>query len=368
MRDLARLLSEPAPPVLVDVREPYERAVSFIPGSLHVPLDLLETRARQLLPDPGATIVLYCAAGIRSLYAVEMLSHLGYLRALSLAGGIAEWESRGLAVAQGEAPAEREWSPRYVRQLRIPEVGPEGQKRLLSSRVLVIGAGGLGSPAALYLAAAGIGTLGLVDFDRVDITNLHRQVLFDTSDVGAPKAHTARARLAALNPEIEIVPHDLRLTAANAKAIVSGYEVVVDGSDNFATRYLVNDICLKLGRPNVHGSIMRFEGQVSVFCAEGGPCYRCLFPEPPPPGVVPSCAEAGVLGLLPGVIGTLQATEAVKLLLGIGEPLVGRLVRYDALAMRFEEFKIDRAPDCAWCRPGAPFPGLIDYDSFCGPG
>jgi molybdopterin/thiamine biosynthesis adenylyltransferase len=247
-------------------------------------------------------------------------------------------------------------------------VGPGGQKRLLDARVLVVGAGGLGSPVALYLAAAGIGTLGLVDDDTVDLTNLHRQVLFNTSDIGQSKVQLAGARLEALNPDVEVVTYPERFTSGNADRIASEYELIIDGTDNFATRYLVNDICLKLGIPNVHGSIHRFEGQVSVFCKDGGPCYRCLFPEPPPPGTVPSCAEAGVLGVLPGVIGTLQATEAVKLLLGIGDPLVGRLLRFDALEMRFDEFQVSRSEACAWCAPGAPFPGLVDYDDFCGSG
>lgn len=352
----------------MDIREPYERAISFIPDSLHVPQDELEGRAESELPRRDAPIVLYCASGIRSLAALRVLRGLGYTQVASLAGGIIDWEASGYPVAAGTHARPTEWSPRYHRQLRIPEVGPEGQKRLLEARVLVVGAGGLGSPVALYLAAAGIGRLGLVDYDSVDLTNLHRQVIFTTGDIGAPKAHIASAKLRALNPDIDIAAHQERFTRANAERIAADYELIVDGTDNFATRYLVNDICLKLGIPNVHGAIHRFEGQVSVFCAGAGPCYRCLYPEPPPAGTVPSCAEAGVLGVLPGVIGTLQATEAVKLLLGIGQPLIGRLLRFDALDMRFEEFQVGRRTDCAWCAPGVPFPGLADYDELCGSG
>ena len=368
VRALKKELAGLAPPRLVDIREPYERAISFIPDSLHLPQDELESRAVSALPDRGEPIVLYCASGIRSLAAARQLAKLGYTQVVSLAGGIVDWEAEGYPVTAGAPPKRLEWSARYLRQLRIPEVGPDGQKRLLSARVLVVGAGGLGSPVALYLAAAGVGRLGLVDYDAVELSNLHRQVLFATGDIGFPKVHIAGSRLKALNPDIEVVPYAERFTRDNAERIASEYQVIVDGTDNFATRYLVNDICIKLGIPNVHGAIHRFEGQVSVFCADGGPCYRCLFPEPPPPGTVPSCAEAGVLGVLPGVIGTLQATEAVKLLLGIGEPLVGRLLRFDALAMQFDEFQVSRREDCAWCRPGAPFPGLVDYDDFCGPG
>jgi adenylyltransferase/sulfurtransferase len=233
--------------------------------------------------------------------------------------------------------------------------------------VLIVGAGGLGSPAALYLAAAGIGTVGLVDHDSVALNNLHRQILYRTSDVGTPKVHTARATLQALNRDVEVVPYMERLTADNAPRIVGEYDVVIDGSDNFATRYLVNDVCLMLERPVVHGAVFRFEGQVSVFGYPGGPCYRCLFPEPPPPAEVPSCEEAGVLGLLPGVVGTLQATEAVKLILGLGRPLAGRMVRYDALGATFETFDLPKRSDCRWCAPDREFPGLDDYDALCGP-
>jgi adenylyltransferase/sulfurtransferase len=266
------------------------------------------------------------------------------------------------------ATLSREELQRYARHLILPEVGPEGQAKLKAGRVLLVGAGGLGSPAALYLAAAGVGTLGLVDFDVVDESNLHRQVLFGTSDVGRPKLSAAMARLSDVNPNVRLVPFEERLTSENALRILSDFDVVADGTDNFPTRYLVNDACVLLGKPNVYASIFRFEGQASVFGAKDGPCYRCLYAEPPPPGLVPSCAEGGVLGVLPGLLGVIQATETVKLLLGAGEPLVGRLLLVDALAMRFRELRVRRNPDCVVCGPRPTVTRLIDYEAFCGVG
>jgi sulfur-carrier protein adenylyltransferase/sulfurtransferase len=255
---------------------------------------------------------------------------------------------------------------RYARHLILPEVGPEGQRKLKASRVLMVGAGGLGSPIGLYLAAAGVGTLGIVEFDVVDATNLQRQVLHGTSDIGCLKLDSARERLAEINPHVRVEPHPTRLTSENAMEILRDYDVVVDGSDNFPTRYLVNDACVLLGKPYVYGSIFRFEGQLSVFAVEGGPCYRCLFAEPPPPGLVPSCAEGGVLGVLPGIVGSLQALEVIKLLLGIGEPMVGRLLMFDALRMRFRELKLRRDPGCPVCGDNPTVRELIDYERFCG--
>jgi adenylyltransferase/sulfurtransferase len=254
---------------------------------------------------------------------------------------------------------------RYKRHLLLDEVGAEGQRRLLDARVLIIGAGGLGSPSALYLAAAGVGTLGLVDFDRVDASNLQRQILYGTADVGRPKVEVATERLQALNPDVRVVAHPEKLEAANARQRISAYDVVLDGTDTFPSRYLTNDVCVWERRPLVYGSIMRFEGQVSVFDATRGPCYRCLFPEPPPPELAPNCAAAGVLGVLPGVIGMLQATEVIKLLLGRGEPLIGRLLAYDALSLEFRTFKLSRDPDCAVCGPAPRITGPIDYEAFC---
>jgi adenylyltransferase/sulfurtransferase len=255
---------------------------------------------------------------------------------------------------------------RYSRHLIMPEVGMEGQKRLKASSVLLIGAGGLGSPLGLYLAAAGVGRIGLVDFDIVDFSNLQRQVLHGTADVGRPKLHSARDRLQAINPEVRVDLHETKITSANALSLLGGYDVIIDGTDNFPTRYLVNDACVLLGKPNVYGSIFRFDGQASVFYPGRGPCYRCLYPEPPPPGEVPSCAEGGVLGILPGLIGCIQATEAVKLILGQGSPLIGRLILYDALQMSFREFIVRRNPRCPMCGDAPTIKQLIDYEQFCG--
>jgi adenylyltransferase/sulfurtransferase len=266
------------------------------------------------------------------------------------------------------AELSRDEIARYSRHLLLPEVGAAGQARLKAGRVLVVGAGGLGSPAALYLAAAGVGRIGLADFDTIDVSNLQRQVLYDTRDVGRPKAERARERLAALNPHVEVAVHPERLTKDNARSVLSGYDVVLDGTDNFATRYLTNDACFLLGLPNVYGSIYRFEGQVSVFQRGRGPCYRCLYPAPPEPGLVPSCAEGGVLGVLPGVVGSLQATEALKLLLGVGRSLAGRLLLYDALALEFREIALRRDPACPLCGESPTITDLADYDALCGAG
>jgi adenylyltransferase/sulfurtransferase len=257
---------------------------------------------------------------------------------------------------------------RYSRHLIMPEVALEGQKKLKASSVLLIGMGGLGSPLGMYLAAAGVGKLGLLDFDTVDFTNLQRQVMYSTDDVGKPKAEASAARLQGINPFLEIEIHKTRLSSDNAMELFKDYDIIIDGTDNFPTRYLVNDACVLLGKPNVYGSIFRFEGQVTVFHAQEGPCYRCLYPEPPPPGLVPSCAEGGVLGILPGVVGLMQATEAVKLICGIGEPLIGRLVLYDALAMQFKELKLRKDPNCPVCGENPTVKGLIDYEEFCGLG
>ena len=354
--------------VLVDVREPDEVAGGSPPGSARIVRGFLELRIEDQVPDLESTVVVMCAGGSRSLFAARDLQELGYQDVRSMASGFNGWKNDGLPV---EVPrtlgdAERE---RYGRHLLIPEVGEEGQIRLLESKVLLIGAGGLGSPAAFYLAAAGVGTLTLIDDDVVDRSNLQRQILHVDERVGTPKVDSARQTLHALNPAIQINTRQERLTSANVDEILAGHDVVVDGSDNFATRYLVNDACVKHGIPNVHGSIFRFEGQLSVFWpgyeARRGPCYRCLFPEPPPPELAPSCAEAGVLGILPGVIGTLEAVETVKVLLGIGDPLVGRLSVYDALDQRFTELKVDRNPECPCCGDNAKPIEYVDYAVSC---
>ena len=260
----------------------------------------------------------------------------------------------------------REELTRYARHVILPDVGIDGQRRLKAARVLCVGAGGLGSPAAMYLAAAGVGTLGIVDFDDVDASNLQRQILHDTAGMGRPKVESARDRLKAINPNVSVEMHHVRLTSANALDILERYDVVLDGADNFPTRYLVNDACVLLGKPNAFGAIFRFEGQASVFAAKNGPCYRCIYPEPPPPGLVPSCAEAGVFGVLPGIIGTIQATETIKLILGVGETLVGRLLVYDAMRMAFHELKVPKDPDCPVCGKHPTVRALIDYETFCG--
>lgn len=353
---------------LIDVREADEIAQGSPPGAFRLGRGFLELRVEDAIKDKAATVLVTCAGGVRSLFAAEALTLLGYTDVRSIKGGFDAWKNAGLPV---EVPRSLsgEQRARYSRHLLMPEVGERGQRRLLDSKVLIVGAGGLGSPVALYLAAAGVGTIGLVDFDVVDRSNLQRQILHTDARVGAPKVESARTTLLALNPSITVDIHETRLDSRNVEAIFAGYDVVVDGSDNFATRYLVNDACVKLRVPNVHGSIFRFEGQVSVFWPNypkrRGPCYRCVYPEPPPPELAPSCAEAGVLGVLPGVVGLLEAVETIKILLGIGDPLVGRLVHYDALPARFTELGLDPDPDCAYCREGAVFPGYVDYETFC---
>lgn len=354
--------------VLIDVREPDEIAQGSPRGAIRIGRGFLELRIETHAPDPGVPVFLLCASGSRSLLAADDLRRIGYTDARSVAGGFKAWKESGRAweTPRTLGPAERE---RYGRHLTIPEVGEAGQARLLESKVLLVGAGGLGCPAAAYLAAAGVGTITIVDDDRVDRSNLQRQILHRDDRVGAPKVISARDTLLARNPAIEVVTHEKRLTAENVEEIFAGQDVVVDGTDNFETRYLINDACVRLGIPNVHGSVYRFEGQVSVFWprreSAPGPCYRCLYPEPPPPELAPSCAEAGVLGALPGVVGTLQAVETVKVLLGIGAPLVGRLLRYDGLDGETEILEQVRDPECPCCAPGAEFTGYETVSGGC---
>ncbi|RMH15988.1 MAG: molybdopterin-synthase adenylyltransferase MoeB [Acidobacteria bacterium] len=354
--------------VLVDVREPDEVAAGSPAGARRIVRGFLELRIEEQVPDLERPILVMCAGGARSLFAARDLQALGYRDVRSVARGFAGWKADGLPIEEPRVLSDGQ-RERYGRHILIPEVGEEGQIRLLDSKVLLVGAGGLGSPAAFYLAAAGVGTLGIVDDDVVDRSNLQRQILHADARVGTPKVDSARATLEALNPDVEIQTYRERLVPENVERIFDGYDLVLDGSDNFPTRYLVNDACVKLGLPNVHGSIFRFEGQVSVFWpgypARRGPCYRCLFAEPPPPELAPSCAEAGVLGILPGVIGTLEAVEAVKILLDRGDPLVGRLLVYDALEQRFTELRINPNPDCPCCGDGATFEGYVLYDEAC---
>ena len=350
-------------PLLVDVREVGEFASGVLPGSMLVPRGNLEGAIARMAPDPATEVVLYCAVGNRSALAAQALQAMGYGNVASLAGGIALWRRAGHPVSLPDRTGAGE--ARYARHHVLREIGEAGQARLLASRVLLIGAGGLGSPVALYLAAAGVGTLGIVDPDVVDITNLQRQVLHDVTALGALKVDSAAAALRRLNDDVEVIRFAEPIEAANALRMMEGYDVVVDGADNFPTRYLVNDASLRLRVPVVHGSIFRWEGQATVFDPYHGPCYRCLFPEPPPPELAPNCAEAGVLGALPGVIGSIQAVEAVKLILGVGESLRGRLLTYDALAGEFGELRLERDPSCPACSDESSPPALVDYDDAC---
>ncbi|MGH2971965.1 MAG: molybdopterin-synthase adenylyltransferase MoeB [Gaiellaceae bacterium] len=352
-------------PLIVDVRELDEWAEGRIPGAVHIPRGFLESRIEQAAPDRAQPILVYCAGGNRSAFAAKSLGELGYENVVSLAGGYTDWKRSGLPT---ELPrtldaAKRE---RYSRHLLIPEVGEEGQLKLLDSRILLIGAGGLGSPASLYLAAAGVGRLGIVDDDRVDASNLQRQIAHSTERLGDWKADSAKRTIEALNPDVEVVTYKERLTSENVDRILAdGWDVIVDGADNFPTRYLINDASVWHDIPVVHGSIYRFEGQVTVFKPHEGPCYRCLFPTPPPPELAPSCAEGGVLGVLPGIVGSLQASEALKLALGVGESLAGRLLLFDALATEFNEVTLRRDPDCPVCGEHPTITEYIDYVEFC---
>jgi sulfur-carrier protein adenylyltransferase/sulfurtransferase len=350
---------------VVDVRERDEWDEGHLPGAVHVPRGHLESRIERAEPDKERTVILYCSSGNRSAFAAKALEELGYERAVSLAGGFTDWKRNGFPVEIPEALDEPK-RRRYSRHLLIPEVGEEGQLRLLQSRVLLIGAGGLGSPASLYLAAAGVGTLGIVDDDAVDETNLQRQIVHSTERLGDSKAESAKRTIEALNPDVTVKVFQERLTAENVDRILGeGWDVIVDGADNFPTRYLLNDASVWHRIPVVHGSIFRFEGQTTVFKPFEGPCYRCLFPQPPPPELAPSCAEGGVLGVLPGVIGSLQANEALKIALGIGEPLIGRLLMFDALDSTFTEIKLRRDPDCPVCGENPTITDYIDYVEFC---
>jgi molybdopterin/thiamine biosynthesis adenylyltransferase/rhodanese-related sulfurtransferase len=347
------------------VRELDEWQEGHIPGAVHVPRGFLESRVESTLPDKARAVVVYCAAGNRSAFAAKTLTELGYADVVSLAGGFTDWKRNGLPIDLPRmlSPEKR---ARYSRHLLIPEVGEEGQMKLLESRILLIGAGGLGSPASLYLAAAGVGRLGIVDADIVDESNLQRQIAHSLDTLGAPKVDSAKRAINALNPDVEVRTYRERLTSENIDRILGeGWDVIVDGADNFPTRYLLNDASVWHNIPVVHGSIYRFEGQVTVLKPHEGPCYRCLFPEPPPPELAPSCAEGGVLGVLPGIIGSLQTNEAIKLALGIGEPLVGRLVLFDALSTEFDEVRIERRADCPVCGDNPTITEYIDYVEFC---
>jgi molybdopterin/thiamine biosynthesis adenylyltransferase/rhodanese-related sulfurtransferase len=366
-RDAATALASAVPPLLIDVREADEFEQGAIKGAIHIPRGNLESRIEAVAPDRSAPVIISCQSGARSAFAAKALQELGYEHVSSLAGGFSRWKQNG---NEWSVPAvlDAERRRRYSRHILIPEVGEAGQLKLLASKVLMIGAGGLGSPSSLYLAAAGVGTIGIIDEDVVDDSNLQRQILHTTDRIGVAKTESARQALTALNPDVEVVAYNERLTSANIDRILPGYDLVVDGTDNFPTRYLLNDASVKHDIPVVHASIFRFEGQMTVFKPHEGPCYRCLFPEPPPVDLAPSCAEGGVLGVLPGIMGTLQASEALKLLLDIGEPLVGRLLLVDALDASFHEVALRRDPGCPVCGDNAGEITYIDYEQFCAGG
>ncbi len=352
------------PPTLVDVRERDEYEEGALKGAIHIPRGFLELQIENKVPDRDGPLVVYCAGGTRSALAAQALGAMGYSNVSSMAGGFAAWKNGGLPYAVPQKLTEDQRG-RYSRHLLIPEVGEVGQLKLLDAKVLLLGAGGLGSPAALYLAAAGVGTLGIVDADTVDASNLQRQILHNTGRLGQYKTESARETINALNPDVKVVEHRTRLSAENVLDLIRDYDVIVDGADNFPTRYALNDASVILNKPVVHGSIFRFEGQTTVFKPYDGPCYRCLFPEPPPAELAPSCAEAGVLGVLPGIIGSLQAIEAIKLILGIGDPLIGRLLLYDALETSFRELKLRRDPDCPVCGTNATIKTVEDIIFAC---
>jgi molybdopterin/thiamine biosynthesis adenylyltransferase/rhodanese-related sulfurtransferase len=352
--------------VVLDVREPDEYDQGALPGALHIPRGHLESQIEAKVFDRGAPIVVYCAGGTRSAFAAQTLEQLGYTDVVSMAGGFNRWKDEG---REWKVPAtlDADQRNRYMRHLLLPEVGVSGQTKLLDSRVLLLGAGGLGSPAALYLAAAGVGTLGIVDMDEVDASNLQRQILHNIDRIGERKVDSAKKTLTAINPDVDVVTFDTRLSADNVLAVLAGYDVVIDGADNFPSRYLLNDASVKLGIPVVHGSIFRFEGMVTVFHPLRGPTYRDMVPEPPPAELAPSCAEAGVLGVLPGIVGSIQALEAIKLLLDLGDPLIGRILSYDALEQSFREYKLRIDPDNPVTYANRDKILIKDLDGLCAP-
>ncbi len=356
---------------LVDVREQHEFEERHIPGAIHVPRGHLESRIEQFVPDKSRRVILYCASGNRSAFAAKTLTEqLGYSDVASMAGGITLWKDRNYETVVPHKLTQ-EQKERYSRHILVPEIGLEGQLKLLDAKVLLLGAGGLGSPTALYLAAAGVGTIGLVDDDEVDASNLQRQVIHSTETIGIPKTESARRQIEALNPDVTVNEHRTRLDSSNVIELLSSYDIIVDGADNFPTRYLLNDASVRLNKPVVSASILAFDGQISTFVPHDGPCYRCLYPTPPPPELAPSCGAAGVLGMLPGVMGLMQSLEVFKLITGAGEPLVGRLLLFEALSTTFTELKVRKDPSCPICGPDAPqvadedlgkFP---DYEAFC---
>ena len=363
-QQVRELLRNDGKHVVLDVREKEEYREGRLDGAVSVPRGFLEMKMDAEVPDKSTPIIAYCAGGVRSLLAGKVMKEMGYEDVTSMSGGYTAWKNEGYPFVQ-DRQFTQEQLTRYSRHFLLPEVGEAGQARLLDARVLMVGAGGLGSPSAYYLAAAGVGALGIVDHDVVDLSNLQRQILHSNDRIGEPKTESARQTLQGLNPDVRVVPYAERLSSDNIMEIIADYDIVVDGCDNFPTRYLVNDACVMTGKPNVHGSIFQFEGQVSVFHPGNGPCYRCLYPEPPPPGMAPSCAEAGVLGVLPGLIGTIQAVETIKLILDKGDSLAGRLLHFNTLTMEVSTLRLRQDPECPMCGEKPTIHDLIDYEEFC---
>ncbi len=355
----ARMQAGAGAPALIDVRERDEYEQGFLPHAQWIPRGFLELKVEDAVPERDREIILYCAGGTRSALAASALHGVS-----SMAGGFRAWKNAGYTFDRPRTLS-AEQIKRYSRHIMLPEVGEVGQGKLLDAKVLFLGAGGLGSPSALYLAAAGVGTIGIVDDDVVDESNLQRQILHNVERLGMPKVESARKTLQLLNPDVKVIAHQTRLSSENVLEIIGGYDLIVDGADNFPTRYLLNDAALKLRKPVIHASIFRFEGQLTTFLPDSGPCYRCLYPDPPPPGMAPSCQEAGVLGVLPGLVGTLQANEAIKVILGIGETMSGRLLVFDALATKFRTLKLRKDPGCRVCSKPPEQIELIDYEAFC---
>lgn len=350
---------------LLDVREREEYREGHLANAISLPRGFLEIRVEEAVPDKSTPIIAYCAGGVRSLIAARTLKEMGYENVVSMSGGYTAWKNGG-----NKWVADRQFTPeqitRYARHFTLPEVGEQGQAKLLDGKVLCIGAGGLGSPVAFYLAAAGVGTIGIIDHDTVDMSNLQRQILHTNDRVGMPKVESAQKTLNALNPDVKVIGFNERLSSENVMRIIKDFDIVVNGCDNFPTRYLINDACVMAKKPLVDGSIFQFEGQVTVFYPDRGPCYRCLFPEPPPPGAAPSCAEAGVLGVLPGLVGCMQALEAMKLILGAGKSLIGRMMHFETLSSEVRVLKLRRDPNCLVCSDHPKITELIDYEEFCG--
>lgn len=351
--------------VLLDVREREEYREGHLESAISLPRGFLEMRVEESVADKSTPVIAYCAGGVRSLIAARTLKEMGYENVVSMSGGYTAWKNAGYKwVADRQFTQEQ--ITRYARHFTLPEVGEKGQAKLLEGKVLCIGAGGLGSPVAFYLAAAGVGTIGIIDNDVVDMSNLQRQILHTNDRVGMPKVESAQKTLNALNPDVKVIPLNERLSSENVMRIIKDYDIVINGCDNFPTRYLINDACVMAKKPLVDGSIFQFEGQATVFYPDRGPCYRCLFPEPPPPGAAPSCAEAGVLGVLPGLVGCVQALEAMKLILGAGRPLIGRMMHFDTLSSEVRVLKLRRDPNCLVCSDHPKITELIDYEEFCG--